>query len=158
MRKNKAMPTSNAHRIVIRSQSRRSRTTFIFCCALLFLGLSIPLTIFAVSYPPAPLYHQHERIETTRGIGEAVYLFHSGTDDVKRTIHVTDILIIHRIYPSCRVTTVGKIKVISYIGETYLKGVVIEGEIKANDIAKKKGRYFLSHNPGRRVPSLVNNS
>ena len=71
------------------------------------------------------------------GIGETVYLFHSGADEVKRTIHVADILIVHRISLSCQVTTVGRIKVISYIGETYLKGVVIEGQIKPNDIAEK---------------------
>ena len=137
MRKNKAMTTRDDHRIALCSQSRISKTSFILCCALLFLGLSIPLTIFAVSYVPAPLYHQHERLEPTMRIGETVYLFHSGTDDVKRTIHVTDILTVHRINPSCQVTTVGKIKVISYIGETYLKGVIIEGEIKPDDIARK---------------------
>jgi hypothetical protein len=137
VRKNKAMPTSDDHRIALCSQSGRSRTTFILCCVLFFLGLSIPLAVFAVSYVPAPLYHQHERIETTMGIGETVYLFHSGTDDVRRTIHVNDILTVHRIDPSCQVTTVGRIKVLSYIGETYLKGVVIEGKIKANDIARK---------------------
>jgi len=131
------MPMSDDHRIAFRSQSRRSRMTFIFCCALLFLGLSIPLTIFAVSYNPAALHHQHERLETNMGIGQTVYLFRSGTDDVKKTIHVTDILIVHRIDPSCKVTTVGKIKVMSYIGETYLKVMVIEGEIKPDDIAKK---------------------
>ena len=31
---------------------------------------------------------------------------------------------------------VGKIKVISYVGETYLKGEVLEGEIRANDVAQ----------------------
>jgi hypothetical protein len=32
---------------------------------------------------------------------------------------------------------VGKIKVLSYVGEDYLKGEVVEGELKAGDIAKK---------------------
>jgi hypothetical protein len=137
VRKNKAMTTSDDHRIALCSQSRRSRTTFILCCALLFLGLSIPLTVFAVSYVPAHLYHQHDGLETTMGIGDTVYLFHSGTDDAKKTIHVSDILTVHRTNPSCQITTVRRIKVISYIGETYLKGVVIEGETKPNDIAKK---------------------
>ncbi len=131
------MSTIDAQRLALRSQSRRPRTTFILCCALLFLGLNIPLTVFAASYVPAPLYHQHEKQETTMGIGETVYLFHSGTDDVKKTIHVADILTVHRINPSCQVTTVGRIKVLSYIGETYLKGIVIEGEIRPKDIAKK---------------------
>ena len=32
---------------------------------------------------------------------------------------------------------VGKIRIISYIGEDYLKGEVVEGEVKVGDIAKK---------------------
>jgi len=131
------MPISDDHRIALRSKARRSKTTFILRCALFFFGLSIPLTVFAVSYTPAPLYHQHERLEITMGNGETVYLFHSGTNDVKRTIHVSDVLTVYRINSSCEVKTVGRIKVISYVGETYLKGVVIEGEIMPNDVAKK---------------------
>jgi len=29
----------------------------------------------------------------------------------------------------------GKIKVLSYVGETYIKGEVIEGEVRVDDIA-----------------------
>jgi len=32
---------------------------------------------------------------------------------------------------------VGKIRVLSYVGEDYIKGEVIEGELKAGDIAEK---------------------
>jgi hypothetical protein len=32
---------------------------------------------------------------------------------------------------------VGKVRIISYLGETYLKGKVVEGEIKPDDIAKQ---------------------
>jgi hypothetical protein len=66
-----------------------------------------------------------------------VYLFHSGTDDVKKTIHANDILTVYRINPSCEVNPVGIIKVLSYIGETYIKSEVLVGEIRPDDIAKK---------------------
>jgi hypothetical protein len=112
------------------------RTAVIVALVLRVLGVSAPLAVFAVSYVPAPLYHRHE-IEAPMHIGDEVYLFHSGTDDVKRAIHPSDILTVYRISPSCQVTTVGRIKVISYVEETYLKGVVIEGEIKPYDVAKK---------------------
>lgn len=93
------------------------------------------LTAFAVSYPPH-IFHQQDRHEPVTKGGTA-YMFHSGTNDVKKTIHVNDIFTVYRISPSCEVKEAGKIKVLSFVGETYIKGEVIEGEIKPDDIAKK---------------------
>jgi hypothetical protein len=105
---------------------------------ILFLLAALnPLAAVAASYLPAFLYHQNEISETVMKAGHTVYLFHSGTEDVKRTIHPNDILIVYRISPLCEVKTVGTIKVISTIADTYFKGEVIEGEIGPNDIAKK---------------------
>lgn len=69
--------------------------------------------------------------------GQILHLFHSGTADVRKTINANDVLIAYRIMPSCEVKEVGKIRVIAYVGETYLKGEVVEGEIRPDDIAKK---------------------
>ena len=104
---------------------------------LLLLAAVNPLPAIAASYLPASFYHQNEITETVMKPGQIVYLFHSGTEDVKRTIHVNDILIVYRISPLCEVKKVGTIKVISNIADTYFKGEVAEGEIKPNDIAKK---------------------
>ncbi len=76
-------------------------------------------------------------METPIKIGETVYLFHSGTQDVKKEIHPNDVLTVHRINTSCQAREVGKIKVIAYVGETYIKGEVVEGELREDDIAKK---------------------
>jgi hypothetical protein len=103
---------------------------------LLFAAVN-PLPAFAASYLPAFFYHQNEITETVMKVGQIVYLFHSGTEDVKRTIHVNDILIVYRISPLCEVKTVGTIKVISHVADTYFKSEVVEGEIRPNDIAKK---------------------
>ncbi len=102
---------------------------------LIFIGL--PLTASAVSYPPAPLYHRLGQAETAMSAGDVVYLFHSGTDEIKSAIHADDILTVFRISPSCEVREAGKVRVISQIDETYVKGVVMEGVVKPNDIAKK---------------------
>jgi len=96
-----------------------------------------PLTAVAASYLPAFFYHQNDIAETVIKAGHTVYLFHSGTEDVKRTIHVNDILIVYRISPLCEVKKVGAIKVVSNIADTYFKAEVAEGEIRPNDIAKK---------------------
>jgi hypothetical protein len=108
------------------------------CIVILLLSAAInPLTVKAVSYPPASLYHHEYTAETVMKAGEIVHLFESGTDDVKQAIHPNDILTVYRVNPTCEVKVVGKIKVISYVGDTYLKGEIIEGEIKPDDIAKK---------------------
>jgi hypothetical protein len=103
---------------------------------LLLLAISAPLAALAVSYPPQ-LYHRETRHDKFVK-GDTVYLFHSGTDDVKKTIHVNDTLAVFRITPSCEVAPVGIIKVVSFVGETYIKGEVFAGEIRPDDITKKE--------------------
>jgi hypothetical protein len=115
----------------------KKKIAIILIVILLFTSASAPLTVCAVSYPPFPLYHRQNRGETVMKVGQTVYMFHSGTDDVRKTIHANDILTVYRINPSCEVNPVGIIKVLSYIGETYIKAEVLEGEIKPDDIAKK---------------------
>jgi hypothetical protein len=110
---------------------------------MLLICVSVPLPALAVSYPPAWLFHRLEKVETVMPPGAIVYLFHSGTAEIKRAVHVDDILTVYRINTSCEVSEVGKIRVIAHIGETYLSGKVMEGEIKPNDIAKNGKVSFL---------------
>ena len=104
--------------------------------------LSVLLSVFAtpraavsVSYP-AQLYHQEVRHDKFVK-GETVYMFHSGTEDIKKTIRVNDTLAVFRTTPSCEVIPIGIIKVISFVGNNYIKGEVFAGEIKPDDIARK---------------------
>jgi hypothetical protein len=124
-------PACNAPGILI--------TTVIVALALQVLLVSAPFSSFASSYFPVPLYHRQERLEPPMKPGETVYLFHSGTPDVRRRIHVNDILTVYRINPSCKANEVGRMRVISFVGETYIKGDVLEGEIRADDVGKKGG-------------------
>lgn len=113
----------------------KGKITGIVTVIMFLLAVSVPLTVLAVSYP-VQLYHQEVRHDKFVK-GDTVYLFHSGTDDVKITIHVNDTLTVYRTSPSCEVKPVGIIRVISFAGETYIKGEVFAGEIKPDDIAKK---------------------
>jgi hypothetical protein len=96
-----------------------------------------PAPAGAVSPSPVP---EELAVKAAKGIkakGEMVCLFQSGTEDVKQTISVGDILIVYRESKSHELKEVGKIKVLSYVRKDYLKGEVVEGELKAGDIAKK---------------------
>jgi hypothetical protein len=111
--------------------------------AIFFLVVFIdPLPLFAAPYYPAQLYHRQARHEKFVK-GDTVYLFHSGTDDVKKNIHVNDTLTVYRTSPSCEVTPVGIIRVISFVGEIYIKSEVFAGEIRPDDIAKKDNASCL---------------
>ena len=109
--------------------------TAVVALMLSFLELGVPSSVVATSFFPVQLYHRQEKLETSIRTGETVYLFHSGTRDVTRGIHPGDVLTVHRTSSSCQAKVVGKIKVLSYVGETYIKGEVMEGEVRADDIA-----------------------
>ncbi len=102
---------------------------------LLLSGVVSVPTACGVSYP-VQLYHEEVRHDKFVK-GDTVYMFHSGTEDIKKTIHVNDTLAVYRTSPSCEVTPIGIIKVISFVGDNYIKGEVFAGEIKPDDIARK---------------------
>jgi hypothetical protein len=103
----------------------------------LILCAGLPQLVNAVSWSPI----QEEREEkAAKGImvkGTVVCLFQSGTADVRKAININDILPVYRESKLHELKEVGKIKVLSYVGEDYLKGEVVEGELRAGDIAKK---------------------
>lgn len=108
-----------------------------FFVVLLISCMGLPQLVNAVSWSPL----QEEREEkAAKGImvkGTVVCLFQSGTADVKKAISIGDVLVVYREGPKHELKEVGKLKVLSYSGEDYLKGEVVEGELKAGDIAKK---------------------
>lgn len=104
---------------------------------LLISCIGLPQFVNAVSWPPIQEERKEKAAEGIMVKGSVVCLFQSGTEDVKKAININDILPVYREGKSHELKEVGKIKVLSYIGEDYLKGEIVEGEIKANDIAKK---------------------
>ncbi len=109
----------------------------IFRILLLLAILVLPLKVTAVSFSPVAGEREEKTAQGIKEKGDIVCLFQSGTADVRKTIAVGDILPVYRETKSHEVVEVGKIRVISYIGADYIKGEVLEGELKAGDIAKK---------------------
>lgn len=109
----------------------------ILTAVFLLAGINAPMPSSAVSFP-LQLYHSEERHDKFVK-GESLYLFHSGTNEVSKTIHINETLAVYRINRSCEVVPVGVIRVLSFVGETHIKGEVMAGEIRPDDIAKKNG-------------------
>ena len=99
------------------------------------LGFAGPTGAVSPSPVPGELAEKAEKGIKVKG--EIVCLFQSGTEDVKKTISIGDVLVVYRENPKRELKEVGKIKVLSYVGEDYLKGEVVDGEVMAGDIAKK---------------------
>ena len=108
-----------------------------FLAVLLFVCAGLPQLVNAVSWSPLEEEREEKAAQGIMVKGTVVCLFQSGTADVKKAINSNDILLVYREGKSHELKEVGKIKVLSYVGEDYLRGEVIEGEIKAGDIAKK---------------------
>lgn len=120
----------------------------ILAIAFLTWIIGFPLLANAVSWSPIQEEHEEKAAKGIMERGAVVCLFQSGTADVKKAISINDILPVYRETPSRKLKEVGKIKVLSYSGEDYLKGEVVEGEIKAGDIAKKGDVASLVISPG----------
>jgi hypothetical protein len=104
---------------------------------LLISSMGLPHLVNAASWSPLQKEREEKAARGTMVKGTVVCLFQSGTADVKKAININDIFSVYRESKSQELKEVGKIKVLSYVGENYLKGEVVEGEIKAGDIAKK---------------------
>ncbi len=109
---------------------------------LLFLMTTLIMTnsLFAVTYPFPENKSVYLKDETVMKVGTRLYLFHSGTKEVMTSINVNDSLSVYREYPagfSEESREVGKVRVLSPLGDYYFDGEVIRGEVKAGDLAKK---------------------
>jgi hypothetical protein len=107
--------------------------------ALLVLPLAMAWPQGAKAVSPSPVPEENEeRIE--RGVvekGDTVCLFESGTVDVRRQIATGDILVVYRQDAAGSLRPVGKIRVLSYAGENYVKAEVAEGKLMTGDVAKR---------------------
>ncbi len=108
-----------------------------FTIMLLWATLAFPLKANAVAFSPIAAEQEEKVAKGIKEKGDIVCLFQSGTDDVRKTIAVNDVLPIYRETKSDELLEVGKIKVLSYVGANYIKGEVVEGELKAGDVVKK---------------------
>jgi hypothetical protein len=91
----------------------------------------------AVSYPVVEDQREEKAAKGIREKGETVCLFQSGTEDVRKTIGIGDVLIVYRKGGDREHREVGKIKVLSYAGEDYIKAEVVDGVVQTGDVARK---------------------
>jgi hypothetical protein len=105
---------------------------------LLLLGmLGLSGYAAAVSYPVVEDQREEKAAKGIREKGETVCLFQSGTEDVRKTIGIGDVLIVYREGRDREHKEVGKIRVLSYAGEDYIKGEVVDGAVQTGDVARK---------------------
>ena len=117
-----------------------------------FVKFSMVLAFTIMSFSPVAAQvtqkQQELRAEVEMKTGKKVHLFHSGTQDVKKTICIGDLIPVYRevyAYGAIKKTEVGKIKVLSYVGEHYIEADVIAGKIKTGDVAQKESASCLVH-------------
>lgn len=116
------------------------KTTAKILAVVFMLCIGAPVLANAVSWSPVQEEREERDDKAARRIlekGSVVCLFQSGTADVKKEIRINDILTVYRENQNHQLKEVGKIKIRSYVGEDYLKGEVVEGELMPGDIAKK---------------------
>lgn len=110
--------------------------------ALWFLvaHLLMPAVVHAVAYPFPENEPAYLKDEAVLNVGTRLYLFHSGTDDVKKAINVNDVLTVYREYPSgisLEARETGKVKILSFSGGYYYEAEVIEGAVHPGYLARK---------------------
>ena len=82
--------------------------------------------------------------------GQKVWLFHSGTPDVEKTICLNDIIPVYRevkIGNIYKIEVVGKVKVLSYQGRHYFEAEVVSGTVKVEDVATKDNASCMIIHP-----------
>jgi len=99
---------------------------------LLAAGLLRPSAAHATSYNP--LTPDGEAVAPLAP-GATVFLFHSGTEETRRSIRAGDVIPVYRPLVSGRNVAVGTIRVEAAAGELCFRGQVLEGEIQTNDVA-----------------------
>ena len=107
---------------------------------LLITPLIMTSALHAVTYPfpgNEPAYLNDEAVMM---VGTKLYLFCSGTAEARKTINVNDVLTVYREYPpdfSLESREVGKVRILSALGEYYFEAEVIEGHVQPGNVAKK---------------------
>ncbi|HEX8948053.1 MAG TPA: hypothetical protein VF790_03775 [Dissulfurispiraceae bacterium] len=85
--------------------------------------------------------------------GALAYMFYSENGGARAAIGINDVLPVFREDRFREMHKVGKIKVLSHAGENYYRIMVVEGEIRYGDVARKDGSscLIILHRPGAAV-------
>jgi hypothetical protein len=109
-------------------------------CFILVLPLFLATPLYAVSYPISLEEPGHAVEEDALRTGSRVQLFHSGTEDVKSTIRVGDVLAVYRELPPGGPGTQSpsaRVRITGVTGGYYFEGEVVEGHLYPGYLALK---------------------
>lgn len=118
-----------------------TRTTKLLAVVLLALAVCGVHRVGATSYDPLP--RDPEPATQEIAPGASLYLFHSGTDEIRRSLKIGDVLDVLRIGPDGRTRTVGAVRATAFAGEFCLRAEVVSGKILPHDVALKKRLFLL---------------
>lgn len=107
---------------------------------LLITSLIMATSLHAITYPFPENEPAYLNDEAVMKVGTKVYLFCSGTEEVRKTINVNDVLTVYREYPadfSLETREVGKVRILSALGEYYFEAEVAEGYVQPGNVAIK---------------------
>jgi hypothetical protein len=107
---------------------------------LLMTPLIMTNSLNAVTYPFPGNEPAYLNDEAVMKVGTKVYLFCSGTEEMRKTINVNDVLTVNREYPpdfSLESREVGKVRILSALGEYFFEAEVIEGYVQPGNVAIK---------------------
>lgn len=88
------------------------------------------------------------KAEVVTKTGGSVRLFHGGTAEAKKVFCKDETVPVYR-YSGRYMQTkeVGKVKIGAFVGDHYVDGVVVEGEVAPGDVAMKGNAACLVVNP-----------
>ncbi len=98
----------------------------------------LPWLAYAVAWSPEAAEREEKAVKGIKTTGDIVCLFQSGTAGVRNIIHVGDVLPVYREKRDHQAHPAGKVKILDYVGEDYMKAEVVEGELMTGDVAKKE--------------------
>lgn len=117
---------------------------------------AVALLVFsALAVSPMAVYAAEKvKSEVVMKEGNIVHLFHSGTEVAKKVICLNDVISVYREVPvgykpvkgadqTKTLKEVGKVKVLSYVGDHYFEAEIVKGNVRPGDVAKKEGTYCL---------------
>lgn len=81
--------------------------------------------------------------------GDIIHLFHGGNKVAKEEFCLKEIVPVYRYFGRRykEAAEVGKVRITGYVGDHYLEGVVVEGNIKDDDVAMKSNSACIIRLP-----------
>ena len=107
---------------------------------LLITPLIMATSLYAITYPFPENEPAYLKEEAVLKVGAKIYLFHNGTEEARKTINLNDVLTVYREYPSdisLETREVGKVRILSSLGDNYFEAEVIEGYVQPGNVAIK---------------------